>query len=55
MALIPGQIVTPPEPGLRRYGLFNAASGPLDLPAPHGEGAASGTPRHVRSRVRLRR
>ncbi|MFI7071874.1 hypothetical protein [Micromonospora sediminicola] len=38
MALIPGQIVTPPEPGLRRYGLFNAASGPLDLPAPHGEG-----------------
>jgi hypothetical protein len=38
MALIPGMAVTAPEPlRPRRYGLFDAASGPLDLPA-HGEG-----------------
>ncbi|MEU4237925.1 hypothetical protein [Actinoplanes sp. NPDC026619] len=38
MALIPGLQVAPPEPLRSRYGLFTAASGPLDLPAPHGEG-----------------
>lgn len=37
MALIPGLVVPAPEPLKRRYGLFDAASGPLDLP-PHGEG-----------------
>lgn len=37
MALIPGLEVAPPEPIGTRYGLFTAASGPLDLPA-HGEG-----------------
>jgi hypothetical protein len=38
MALpMPGVIVPPPEPLRSRYGLFTAASGPLDLPA-HGEG-----------------
>jgi hypothetical protein len=37
MALIPAMAVTPPEPLRRRYGLFDAAAGPLDLPA-HGEG-----------------
>jgi hypothetical protein len=37
MALIPGQLIAPPEPLRRRYGLFDAASGPIDLPA-HGEG-----------------
>lgn len=37
MALIPGLIVPAPEPLRARYGLFTAASGPLDLP-PHGEG-----------------
>jgi len=35
--LIPGVAVTPPEPLRQRYGLFAAASGPLDLPE-HGEG-----------------
>lgn len=35
--LIPGMIVPAPEPIRTRYGLFAAASGPLDL-APHGEG-----------------
>lgn len=35
--LIPGLIVPAPQPVKRRYGLFDAASGPLDLPA-HGEG-----------------
>lgn len=38
MALIPGVQVAPPEPQRSRYGLFTAASGPLDLPAPYGEG-----------------
>lgn len=37
MALIPGLRVPAPEPLARRYGLFDAASGPLELPA-HGEG-----------------
>lgn len=37
MALIPGLRVPAPEPLGRRYGLFDAASGPLDLPS-HGEG-----------------
>lgn len=37
MALIPGLVVPAPEQLRRRYGLFDAASGPLDLPA-HGEG-----------------
>jgi hypothetical protein len=37
MALIPGMIVPAPEQLRRRYGLFDAATGPLDLPA-HGEG-----------------
>jgi hypothetical protein len=37
MALIPGMTVPAPERLRRRYGLFDAASGPLDLPA-HGEG-----------------
>lgn len=36
-ALIPGLVVPPPEPLRARYGLFTAASGPLDLPT-HGEG-----------------
>lgn len=37
MALIPGMSVTPPEPNRRRYGLFDAAAGPLDLDV-HGQG-----------------
>src|SRR6187549_202534 len=37
MALVPGIDVVAPEPLRSRYGLFTAASGPLDLPA-HGEG-----------------
>lgn len=37
MVFIPGQTVAPPEQIRRRYGLFDAASGPLDLPT-HGEG-----------------
>lgn len=37
MALIPGLAVPAPEPLARRYGLFDAASGPLDL-ATHGQG-----------------
>ncbi len=37
MALIPGLVVEAPEPARRRYGLFDAANGPLDLP-PHGQG-----------------
>jgi hypothetical protein len=37
MTLIPGLTVPAPEPLRRRYGLFDAASGPLDLPT-HGEG-----------------
>lgn len=38
MAIIPGQVVPAPVPTRRRYGLFTAASGPLDLPSPHGLG-----------------
>jgi len=37
VAIIPGMTVPPPEALRRRYGLFDAASGPLDL-SPHGEG-----------------
>lgn len=37
MALVPGLVVPAPEPLRTRYGLFTAASGPLDLPS-HGEG-----------------
>lgn len=37
MAIIPGMTVPAPERLRRRYGLFDAASGPIDLPA-HGEG-----------------
>lgn len=37
MALIPAPIVPAPEPLRRRYGLFDAAAGPIDLPG-HGEG-----------------
>lgn len=37
MAIIPGLVVPAPEPARTRYGIFTAASGPLDLP-PHGEG-----------------
>lgn len=37
MAMIPGAVVPAPAQLRRRYGLFDAASGPLDLPA-HGEG-----------------
>jgi hypothetical protein len=37
MALIPGMNVPAPEPLRRRYGLFDAAIGPLDL-GEHGEG-----------------
>ena len=38
MAFPPAPLITPPEPGLQRYGLFRVASGPLDMPA-HGEGS----------------
>lgn len=37
MVMIPAPIVPAPERLRRRYGLFDAAAGPLDLPA-HGEG-----------------
>jgi hypothetical protein len=37
MAMIPAPLITAPEPLRRRYGLFDAAIGPLDLPD-HGEG-----------------
>lgn len=37
MALVPGLVVPAPEPLRTRYGIFTAASGPLELP-PHGEG-----------------
>jgi hypothetical protein len=35
--LVPAPLTTAPEPGNRRYGLFSAASGPIDLPT-GGEG-----------------
>lgn len=37
MSIIPGQLIQGPEPLRRRYGLFTAASGPMDL-SPHGQG-----------------
>lgn len=37
MALIPAPSVAAPQPLRRRYGLFDAASGPIDL-ATHGQG-----------------
>lgn len=37
MPIIPGMTVPAPERLRRRYGLFDAASGPIDLPS-HGEG-----------------
>jgi hypothetical protein len=37
MTIVPAPLIAAPEPLRRRYGLFDAASGPLDLP-PHGEG-----------------
>lgn len=37
MAIIPGLVVPAPEPLRRRYGLLDAAAGPIDLPT-HGEG-----------------
>lgn len=37
VAMIPAPVVPAPERLRRRYGLFDAASGPLDFPA-HGEG-----------------
>lgn len=37
MGIIPAMTVPAPERLRRRYGLFDAASGPIDLPA-HGEG-----------------
>lgn len=37
MSIIPGPLIPGPEPLRRRYGLFTAASGPVDLP-PHGRG-----------------
>ena len=37
MALVPAPLIAAPTPGRRRYGLFDAASGPIDLP-PHGAG-----------------
>jgi hypothetical protein len=37
MAITPGLAIQAPERLRRRYGLFDAASGPLDLPT-HGEG-----------------
>lgn len=39
MALFPAPVVEAPELMRRRYGLFDAAIGPLDLPEPHGQGA----------------
>ena len=38
MGIIPGQLIQGPEPLRRRYGLLTAASGPIDLPSPHGRG-----------------
>lgn len=37
VGIVPGPLVAAPEPLRRRYGLFTAASGPMDLPA-HGRG-----------------
>lgn len=38
MGINPGQLINGPEPIRRRYGLFTAASGPVDIPLPHGRG-----------------
>lgn len=38
MSIIPGELIPGPEPIQRRYGLFTAANGPVDLPTPHGRG-----------------
>jgi hypothetical protein len=38
MGVIPGPVVPGPEGLRRRYGLLTAASGPIDLPSPHGRG-----------------
>lgn len=38
MPIIPAPVVTAPEPLRRRYGILDAAAGPLDLPA-HADGA----------------
>lgn len=38
MGIIPGPVITGPEPLRTRYGLFTAAVGPLDLPEPQGRG-----------------
>src|SRR5690606_23329321 len=35
--IVPGPLITAPEPVGRRYGLLSAAAGPIDLP-PHGAG-----------------
>ena len=35
--IVPGKLITAPEPIGRRYGLLSAAAGPIDLP-PHGAG-----------------
>lgn len=37
VGIIPAELVTAPEPVGRRYGLFAAAAGPIDMP-PHGRG-----------------
>lgn len=41
MATVPAPLVQAPEPGRRRYGLFQAASGPLDLPSLGGRGGGA--------------
>lgn len=38
MAIFPAPVIAAPEPLRRRYGIFDAAAGPLDLP-PHGDSA----------------
>jgi hypothetical protein len=38
MAFPPAPLITAPEPGPPRYGLFVVSNGPIDMPA-HGEGA----------------
>lgn len=38
MTIVPGDLIPGPEPLRRRYGLLTAASGPVDLPLPHGLG-----------------
>lgn len=38
MGIIPGPLITGPQPLRTRYGLLTAATGPMDLPTPHGRG-----------------